>query len=277
MKNSTHLLVAALFGFMFTGSSCQKDEASPPSPADESTVVALTSQKAITDALYDDVSMEVLQASADNGLAQPITVQQACASVSVVPQDPTVWPKTITIDYGNAGCTGLNGYLRKGKVIYTLSKRLLADGAVLNVTFENYSVNGYKLEGTYTITNNGSTKGLNVTIQLANGKVTYPDGTWYNKTSNTTWVQSAGQTTFSILDDEYSVTGTGSITDMSANRLTAASKTALVRRVNCSNTVSGQADLTYNNISGVLDFGSGACDRNAMITVGGKNYEVLLP
>jgi hypothetical protein len=27
----------------------------------------------------------------------------------------------------------------------------------------------------------------------------------------------------------------------------------------------------------VLDFGSGACDRNAIITVGGKNYEVLLP
>jgi hypothetical protein len=277
MKNFTHLLVAALFGFALTNASCQKDEAAPQAPADESKVVALTSQKAVTDALYDDVSMEVIQASADNGLAQPITVQQACASVSIVPQDPAVWPKTITIDYGNAGCTGLNGYVRKGKIIYTLSTRLLSDGAVLNVTFDNYSVNGYKLEGTYIITNNGSTKGLNVTIQLSNGKVTYPDGSWYTKSSNTNWVQSAGQATFSILDDEYSVTGNGSITDMSANLLTAVSKTAMIRRVNCTNTVSGLADLTYNNVSGILDFGSGACDRNAVITVGGKNYEVLLP
>jgi hypothetical protein len=277
MKNFTHLLVAGLFGLSLTNASCQKDDAPSEAPAEETRVVELTSQKAVTDALYDDVSMEVIRTSADNGLTQPITVQQACATVSIVPQDPTVWPKTITVDFGNAGCNGLNGYLRKGKIIYTLDRRLLNDGAVLNVNFDNYSVNGYKLEGTYTITNNGSTRGLNITIVLSNGRVTYPDGTVYSKSSNTTWVQSAGQTTFNILDDEYSVTGNGAISDASGNRLTATTRGALLRRVNCTNTVSGQADLTYNNIAGVLDFGSGACDRNAMITVGGKNYEVLLP
>lgn len=278
MKNFTSILMAVITGLLVSTSACKKESTEPSATdADEASVVELTSQKAITDALYDDVSMEVMQTNADNGLVQAITLQQACASVSITPQDPALWPKTITIDYGTDGCTGLNGYLRKGKIIYTLNKRLLADGAVVSVSFENYSVNGYKLEGVYTITNNGSTKGLNVTVKLANGKVTYPNGKWYTKTTNSTWVQSAGQSSFSIQDDEYSLTGNGTITDMDGNTLTAASRTALLRKVNCTNTVAGQADLTFNNISGLLDFGAGTCDKNAVITVGGKNYPVELP
>lgn len=277
MKNFTSILMAVFAGLLVSTSACKKETTEPSANPDESRVVDMTGQKAVTDALFDDVSMEVMQANADNGLAQPITIQQACAIVSVTPQDPTVWPKTITIDYGADGCTGLNGYLRKGKIVYTLNKRLLADGSVLNISFDNYSVNGYKLEGTYTITNNGSTKGLNVTVQLANGKVTYPNGKWYTKTTNTTWVQSAGQSSFSILDDEYNVTGNGTLTDMDGNTLSAASRTALLRKVNCTNTVSGQADLTFNNISGLLDFGNGGCDKSAVITVAGKNYAIELP
>jgi hypothetical protein len=255
--------------------ACSKDGDS--TGTEESRAVELTGQKALTDALYDDVTMEVMQVNTENGLSQPTSEQQACASVSISPQDPGVWPKTITIDYGTAGCTGLNGYLRKGKIIYTLNKRLLTEGAVVNVSFDNYSVNGYKLEGTYTITNNGSANGLNVTIVLTGGKVTYPNGKWYTKTTNTTWVQSAGQGTLAILDDEYNVTGNGTCTDMDGNILTAASRSALLRKVSCNNTVSGQADLTYNQIAGLLDFGSGTCDKNALITVAGKTYEITLP
>jgi hypothetical protein len=278
MKNFTSIFMAVMTGLVITTSACKKESTEPSSNADdEARVVEMTGQKAVTDALYDDVSMEVMQANADNGLVQAITLQQACATVTITPQDPTVWPKTVTIDYGTGGCTGLNGYLRKGKIVYTLNKRLLADGAAVNITFDNYSVNGYKLEGTYTITNNGSTKGLNISIQLANGKVTYPDGKWYRKTTNTTWVQSAGQSTFNYLDDEYSVTGNGTFTDMDGNTLTAASRTALLRKVSCTNTVSGQADLVFNNIAGLLDFGSGSCDKNAVITVAGKNYPIELP
>jgi hypothetical protein len=259
MKNFTSIFMAVMTGLVITTSACKKESTEPSSNADdEARVVEMTGQKAVTDALYDDVSMEVMQANADNGLVQAITLQQA-------------------IDYGTGGCTGLNGYLRKGKIVYTLNKRLLADGAAVNITFDNYSVNGYKLEGTYTITNNGSTKGLNISIQLANGKVTYPDGKWYRKTTNTTWVQSAGQSTFNYLDDEYSVTGNGTFTDMDGNTLTAASRTALLRKVSCTNTVSGQADLVFNNIAGLLDFGSGSCDKNAVITVAGKNYPIELP
>jgi hypothetical protein len=36
-------------------------------------------------------------------------------------------------------------------------------------------------------------------------------------------------------------------------------------------------DLTFNNIAGVLDFGNGECDKKALITIAGKQYEVTLP
>lgn len=258
--------------------SCSKDDKNDTPGTDNTTIVELSSQKAITDAYYDDVSAEVLFVNTDNGLTnQPATQQQACATVSVSPQEPNVWPKTVTIDYGTAGCTGLNGYLRKGKISYTIDKKLLTAGAKIIVSFDNYTVNGYKLEGQHTITNNGSANGMNFTVVLTNGKVTYPNGKWYTRTANTTWIQSAGMLTLPILDDEYNVTGSGAITSSDGNTLTASSKTNLLRKVSCVNTVSGQLDLVYNNISGLLDFGNGECDKAAVITVAGKQYNVTLP
>ena len=255
--------------------SCSKDNNENP-PSNEESTVSLTNAKVYSDALYDDVSMEVLQVNTENNLsAQPSVNTQTCATVTISPNDAT-WPKTVTIDYGTAGCTGANGYTRKGKIIYTLNKKLLTTGAVLTASFDNYSVNGYKLEGTYTITNNGSSAGLNVTIVLANGKVTYPTGVVYTKVSNTTWVQAAGIGTLTVLDDEYYVTGNGSVST-AGNTLSAASVGNLYRTVTCTNTVSGVLNLNYNNITGTLDFGAGECDKTAVLTVAGKEYNVVLP
>jgi hypothetical protein len=278
MKRIYALSILSTVFFSAALNSCSKDDKnSTPAPTEEDKTVALATVKVNTDALYDDLSMEVLQVNTESGLtSQPASAEQTCAIINISPSDSAVWPKTVTIDYGTAGCTGVNGYVRKGKIIYTLNKKLMNTGAVLNVSFDNYTVNGYKLEGTYTITNNGSANGLNVSIQLTNGKVTYPDGKFYTKETNTTWIQSAGQGTLIILDDEFDVTGTGTIS-ADGNTLTATSKGNLHRTVVCTNTVSGMLDLTYNNIAGTLDFGSGACDKTAVLTVAGKQYTVNLP
>ena len=268
-------LVACMSVILF---SCSKEEKIDTPQTEDLGIIELSGQKILTDVYYDDISAEVLQANTDNGLtAQPITQQDICATVTIAPKDPAVWPKTVTVDYGTAGCTGLNGYLRKGKIIYTIDKKLITTGARITIRFENFSVNGYKLEGVQTITNNGSLNGLNVTVQLTDGKVTYPDGKWYTRTSTTTWVQSAGLLSLSLADDEYNVSGNGTIGSFDGNTLTAATKTNLLRKASCMNIVSGLMDISYNNITGVLDFGNGECDKKAVITVAGKQYEVTLP
>jgi hypothetical protein len=51
----------------------------------------------------------------------------------------------------------------------------------------------------------------------------------------------------------------------------------LLRKVTCGNFVSGQLNVAYNGIAGVLDFGGGTCDKKATLSLGTRNYEVTLP
>ncbi len=278
MKRIYAISILSTLVFSMAIFSCSKDDNNVTTPTpDENNAVELTKVKVNTDAFFDDVSMELLTVNTEAGLtSQPSTVQ-GCATITISSTDPNVWPKTVTIDYGTAGCTGVNGYVKKGMIIYTLNKKLSVTGAILNASFDNFTVNGYKLEGIYSITNNGSANGLNASIKLAGGKVTYPDGKFYTKETNTTWIQSAGVSTITILDDEFDVTGTGTITSSTGNVLTAATNGNLHRTVVCTNTVSGLLNLTFNNISGTLDFGAGTCDKSAVLTVAGKTYPVILP
>lgn len=254
---------------------CSKEDDQDKAPQDDLTTQELTAVRLQSDILFDDVSMEVVQVNTDNST----TTSSTCAVITVSPQDLTTWPKTVTIDYGTTGCTGVNGYVRKGKITYTLNKRVREAGATLTVSFDNYSVNGYRLEGVYTLTNNGSSNGgLNITTQLANGKITYPDGKWYTRNSTISWVQTGGMSTpLVILDDEFSITGNATIRSSANNELVSATKLPLVRKLACANIVSGQLDLNYNGIIGLLDFGTGGCDKAAVLTIANRNYDVTLP
>ncbi|TAH00505.1 MAG: hypothetical protein EAZ17_06295 [Sphingobacteriales bacterium] len=259
--------------------SCSKDDSpDETTPPDDLTAQELTAARIQSDLVFDDVSSEVLQVSVNGTTGAASTTSSACATVTISPQDLTTWPKTVVIDYGSTGCTGINGWVRKGKISYTLTKLPRETGAVVNVSFDNYSVNGYKLEGSYSITNNGSSDAnLNITTRLVNGKITYPDGKWYTRSSTINWQQVAGSVTASVLDDEFNVTGEAVIKSSANNELITSSKTPLLRKVTCGNFVSGQLNVNYNGIAGVLDFGGGTCDKNATLSLGTRNYEVTLP
>jgi hypothetical protein len=139
-------------------------------------------------------------------------------------------------------------------------------------------VNDHKIEGNYAITNNGSANGWNITDVLTNGKVTYPDGvTWYTKSGTRTWIQTAGTGTLTLLDDEYDITGSGTIANSAGNTLTGTTNTPLHRTAICQNTVAGKLDLVYNNVNAQLDFGSGTCDKSATLTIANKTYPITLP
>lgn len=277
MKARLLVMATILSASMFY--SCSKDD-SPDNatPPEDLTAQELTAARIQSDLVFDDVSSEVLQVTLNGTTGAASTTSAACATVTISPQDLTTWPKTITIDYGSTGCVGINGWVRKGKISYTLTKLPRETGAVVNVSFDNYFVNGYKLEGSYSITNNRSTDAnLNITTRLVNGKITYPDGKWYTRTSTINWQQVAGSATASVLDDEFNVTGEAVIKSSANNELITSSKTPLLRKVTCGNFVSGQLNVAYNGIAGVLDFGGGTCDKKATLSLGTRNYEVTLP
>jgi hypothetical protein len=186
-----------------------------------------------------------------------------------------VFPKTVTIDYGT-GCTTL-GITRKGKIVYTISNLFRYPGAVITASFQNYNVNGYKLEGVFSITNNTSGNTISLATQTSSGKLTYPDGKWYTYSGQRSWVMTAGMLTAALSDDEYTVTGNGVLESSAGNSLSGTINTGLLRKLSCMNIVSGTIDLVYNGIQGLFDYGTGDCDKKATVKVGTKVYEVTLP
>jgi len=278
MRQKSTLIAAA--GFLILGaaiffSACKKDSDSTSANTDQTTATSLSSSGSTSESLYDDAFDVVTQEGENNNVSGKAT---SCATVTLSPADTTSFPKTMTIDFG-AGCTSTNGVTRKGKIIAALSGRIRATGTSIAVTFDNYSVNGYLVEGTYSITNNsGNGNGLNITTQVTNGKVTYPDGTtWYTYSGTHNMAQTAGTGTITFADDVYSITGNYTTGSSAGKNLSVTIITPLIKNAACVNIVSGIEAFTYNNISGTLDFGDGTCDKQATLTVGVKTETVILP
>lgn len=290
MKRKKLILRACLAAFAATIIlyACKKDN---NSSSDEETSASLSASAVTSESLYSDVFDVVVQTSDENGLnntaspdaggeipggANGMDSISSCAQVTISPSD-TSYPKTVTIDFGT-GCTSTTGITRKGKLTAVITGKLWQSGTTVTVTFDNYSVNGYQLEGTYSITNNSSgANGFQCTTTVKDGKVTYPDGRYYSFSETETIAQTEGMNTPALSDNVYNITGGYTCSSSAGNTVVATITSALVKTATCKNIVEGTVQLVYNNIPGTLDFGSGSCDNQATLKVGTKTYDVTLP
>ncbi len=277
MKQKTTLRQATLWiltPLIFV--ACKKNTDNPDN--NQAEAVKLSVGSTVSKAAYDDVFDLILQDGENNNLGGRSSSQRtsSCATITIDPATPGVFPKTMTIDFG-AGCTGPYGIVRKGKVIAVLSNRIHLAGTTIAVTFDNYYVNNYKVEGNFSVTNNGGT-GLNFTTQTTNGKLTYPDGTTYfNYNGTHTFTQTAGSGTPTFIDDSFTITGNSVTTSSVGNSLTVSISTPLVKNSSCHNVSAGVQQFTYNSISGSLNYGDGTCDNLALITIGAFSQIISLP
>jgi hypothetical protein len=205
------------------------------------------------------------------------TVHLSCASYSISDSVPGHYPKTLTLDFGS-GCSSVDGVLRKGKVIYTFSGQLFTPGTTVSASFNQYSVNGYGIQGTYAITNNSTQNGVSFTTQVTNGIITYPDATNYHYSHNKTYTQTAGASTpFDLSDDVYSISGNSAFSSSDGSSLVLNTTTPLIRTFTCLNITQGVVSFVYNqDISGTIDFGDGTCDNTAVLKVGNITKTITL-
>ncbi len=268
MKTFGSIALAALITF----SACKKDN---HDNSDADTSATLASSGSISQTLYDD-AFDVIttegEASSVNGRVE------SCATVTLSPADTVTFPKTMTIDFGS-GCTSANGIVRKGKIIATLSGKIRKSGTTTAVSFSNYYVNDYHVEGTYSITtNSGNGNGVNFTTAVSGGKITYPDGaTYYNYSGTHTLAQTGGIGTVAIADDVFSWTGGFTTSSSAGKSLTVSITSPLVKSMSCKNIISGVQAFTYNVVSGTINYGDGTCDNQATLTVGSKTQTITLP
>ncbi len=297
--NRNTLIKTGLFAFISTAlivTACNKSSSSSGSASNEGDAASLSTSSEVSDNAYNDAFGVIMQTgnSTSNGAVTVASVDGnnsntgilsgdglACASVTVSPADSNTFPKTITVDFGT-GCTSLTGTVRKGSITYILSGHLLYPGTTVSATFNGYSVNGYRIAGTYTIANNSTDAGLSFTRTVEGGQVTLPDSSYYSYSGTKTITQTAGFGTTTLLDDVYNITGSHNFASSASGKsLVDSIATPLVLEGTCSNIVSGIINFTFSepnvSLKGTFDYGSGDCDKSATIKVGNTTRPVTLP
>ena len=282
-------IAVAVFAFALTGCKKASQEAEDwQSATDQASAESLHSD---ADDVIDNAANETGAAFGGKGGG---TIDETLTICGIVNVDSTeiqgvstvingrIFPRTITIDFGTGTvCTG--GLLNrarelKGKTTIVLNAPLRKAGSVATQTFQDFYIDGRKLEGTRTRTNN-TVNGVPIfTIAMANGKITDTDGktfTW-NSTRTRTWT--AGYETLTRADDKFSLIGSGSGTNRNGNAFSATITNPIDMEYACRYPTRGTVVVTRENLQDrTIDFGAGTCDATATVNVNGNTKTITLP
>jgi hypothetical protein len=285
------LLTAVIF-------SCQKDsrpDTAPTITEEEATVYSDESTQA--EASFDDVedigmiaAEEESDASAPNGRLSttldvriPPTFEELrrrisnCATITVTPNDNT-YPKTITIDFGD-GCIGVDGKLRKGAIIIHLTGPVRRSGSVMTITFRNFYHNRALIEGTKIISNMSENGNHKFTVQVKDGKVTFPGGRGYSYEGMKHIKQVEGSDTRIRRDDVYSIEGRSRTEFSNGVTIALNTETPLTKKAACHWISAGTLKIKINERILFLDYGApdnASCDNKALLTWDNGNKSRLI-
>jgi len=277
MKTKT--IINSLFVIVTIGiliSSCRKKE-----EKDNDTSAA--ADNSLAEGTYNDVNNIADEASTGT-LSSYLTpnndgyksILSTCATITI---DTTTSPRLITVDFGTSNCLCSDGRNRRGKILVSYTGAYRDSASTHTITFDNYFVNDNQILGSKTVTNNGHNAAGHLVYSVqVNGQIIKASGggtiTW-TSTRVREWI--AGESTPTWLDDSYLITGSASGTSAAGNSFTANITSALRRNIGCRHFVSGTIALTpAGKVTRYIDFGSGACDNQATVTINGNVYNITL-
>ncbi len=273
------LVLVAIIGVTVT--SCRKNKDDELKDIDTS----VGSDNALAEVIYNDAHNMADQAatsdviaylSVDANNSDQRSLLSSCATVT---RDTISVPHKITIDFTTTNCLCQDGRYRRGQVIVTYTGKYRDSASVHTISFNNYFVNDNKVLGTKTVTNNGHNSAGHLSFSIAvNGQIIKASGggtiTW---TSNRTSEWIVGETTPAWSDDVYLITGSATGTTASGNPFTANITTALRKEIGCKHIVSGSIAITPSGkATRLVDYGNGACDTEATVTINGHVYTITL-
>jgi hypothetical protein len=290
--------IAVLFSiFLF---SCQKEGSlSNPDEVTEAEAVELSDESAQVEASFDDTEDITMIAAEEEGNAAGFGVEGRtatldrlyfpaflelrarigdCATITVTPNDST-YPKTVTIDFGD-GCIGLDGKFRSGKLVLHFTGPIRRPGSVVTLTFVNYHVNRKHIEGVKIFKNLSEPPMFKWSVEVIDGKVTFPGGRGYSFDRIKTVTQIAGMGTGIIRDDIYKITGRSKTVFNNGTTVHLNTEDPLIKKMNCPWLSEGTLKIKINSRVFKLDFGfpnNGSCDNKALLTWNnGNNQRVII-
>ena len=183
---------------------------------------------------------------------------------------------TITLDFGES-CQLNNGAIVSG--VINLEFTAIIEGVrTIDYSFVDYTYNGNGVQGGGQIqrqiaNSNGnpqSTVNETILVSFPNSDITATRvGLRISE-----WVEGVGTGTW--LDNVYHITGNWITNFSNGFERTGEVTQTLVWKLNCLYLVSGIIEVTQEGLIGSLDYGSGACDNNAILTINGQDYPLLL-
>ena len=264
--------------------SCKKKDTTPAT-VDSDTSAA--SDNALAEGTFNDANNIADQANAGT-LTSYLTTNtgsldkgllSSCATISL---DTTSAPpaRIITVNFGTTNCLCSDLRYRRGIIKISFSGHYRDSASVHSITFNNYFVNDNQILGTHTVTNNGHNNAghLNYTVSVVGGQIIKANNggtiTWAS-TRNREWIYGANTPQWN--DDVYSITGSASGTGANGSSYTATITTPIKIELSCHYIVSGVLDLTPSGKpTRTIDWGNGACDDQATVTINGHVYNITL-
>jgi len=257
MKIKQFLFAFGMLALAIGFNSCKKNT---ETAAEEfETTFELSADQAVADNLTEDAGDMFNQVADENNIAGGFTAGGP----------------VIVNDFGTA-CT-FNGNTRSGKIRVVLSDSVRRAGSTAVMTFENYIINGYKIEGTYTWTNTSTPGTRSWTRRTENGKVTVvASGRYWTHSGLRTVVQTAGVSTYTRVDDVFSITGNHTVTNAANVSRDITVLEALQKKTACANIDKGKLKVQGPNHYAVIDFGDGTCDNLATLSIDGRTPRTII-
>jgi len=264
--------------------SCSKEDDGSISASD----LSLAQDEAYADALFEEVdnlvSTEI--ATLDNSGYSTSTKksgsEDVCYTVTVDHPDSTHFPKIVTMDFGTGCSIVFNGdtITRSGQIIITVTDRWFVEGSEHIVTFNDFYMNGVKIEGTKTRTNLGmnAANHLELGIELVGGKVIFNDTVMMTREAS--HVREIIRT-FNPQNDTIMITGSANGTNVLGQDYTRTITEPLVM-VHCTDykwrwvIIDGMVELTNSETgSTTIDYSASGCDGGLIVNKNGyrHNYD----
>lgn len=290
---SSHLNVLCL-SLMVLLFSCKKNDKEPDnsSNANQQDAAIAVAADAQAEAVFNDAFDNSMGSNNEAGLGSGIgefgrhfsgrgngvDSIPACVTITVSPETRGVFPKTVTLDFGD-GCTGMRGHVRKGKIITVFTGRMREAGNTATTTFENYYFDTLKVEGSQVIANKTEGNNRKLTLTVQEGKLIAPSGSYVTWNRSRSWEQTEGNGTESPLDDRFSITGNANgkvVTASSTSSWTEEIIQPLTREFICPWITEGQTKVVRDPFTGILDYGNGDCDNKAVLTLNGFSIDITM-
>ena len=198
-----------------------------------------------------------------------------CPDVTIDEDDENVYPKTITLNYGDSTLLR-NGKVLSGLIIIEISAPRTSLDYTRMVTYNEFGIDSIEINGTSLVTVD------KVDELLRQFKsdfiITLADGSTLTRSSERTWQWVEGiETEDDQTDDVILIDGFVNA-EFNGDVYKKEIVTPLKRLGDCRFIVEGIVTMTLNDVLlCTIDYGDGTCDEVATVTKDGETYEIDLP